>query len=261
MVVDALGLSPDAIEHTIDQLFSQQSVDLLVCWFWTRLLPSRWIESPRLGAVGLHPSLLPRHRGPDPYFWTIDQGDPQAGLSVYRITADYDRGPILDQRTVPVGEATAFELARKLDAPGLMALRRVVGLMAEGVTLEPRPQDESVATWAPRPTGSDLRVDWAWSTSRILQRIRALSPVPGLALDVEGVRIIVTRAEPAPDVVHALEPGEAAIGQLVTVRTGDGAIALTRAVVETDLGHAEERQLDGAELAHLVRGRCKVLDC
>jgi methionyl-tRNA formyltransferase len=260
-LVDALEGSLDATEGRVDTLFSRESPDLLVCWFWTRLLPARWIGQPGLGAVGLHPSLLPRHRGPDPYFWTIDRGDREAGVTVYRMTPTYDTGPILEQLAIPVGGCTAFELARRLDAPGLTALRRVVRQLAAGLPLEARPQDERQATWAPRPTESDLRVDWTWSTSRVLRRIRALSPVPGLALDVEGVRMVVTRAKREPDFLRALEPGEAAIGRQVTVRTGDGAIALTRAVVGTDLGHAEERQLDGAELAHFVRGGCKVLDC
>ena len=260
-LVDALHESPEVVDGRVDELFSRQPPDLLVCWFWTRLLPARWIAGPRLGAVGVHPSLLPRHRGPDPYFWTIDQGDREAGITVYRMTPVYDTGPILEQRSLPVGTCTAFQLARKLDSPGLAALRGVVKQLAAGVTLNGRPQDESQATWAPRPKESELRVDWAWDTSRVLRRIRALSPVPGLALDVEGVRMVVTQAEREPDFPRALEPGEAAIGRQVTVRTGDGAIALTRAIIETDLGHAEERQLDGAELAHLVRGRCKVLDC
>ena len=101
---------------------------------------------------------------------------------MYRMTPTYDTGPILEQLAIPVGRCTAFELARKLDAPGLAALRRVVRQLAAGLPLEARPQDERQATWAPRPTESDLRVDWTWSTSRVLRRIRALSPVPGLAI-------------------------------------------------------------------------------
>jgi methionyl-tRNA formyltransferase len=104
-----------------------------------------------------------------------------------------------------------------------------------------------------------LAVDWNWPTERILRRIRALSPVPGLAVEVSELRFFVTEAEPAAEFVTALEPGEAAVvgdpGTLV-VRTADGAIAVLRAsLADEDDGDDDAQVLERAALARRVAAR------
>src|SRR5690606_41502429 len=160
--------------------------DLLVSWFWTRRLSSTWLALPRRGALGVHPSLLPRHRGPDPYFWAIDSGDRETGVSVHLLEPEYDTGAVLDVERLEVGERTSWQLARALDRPSLRALRRVVAAYASGTPPPAVPQAEALARQAPEPTGDLLRVRWEWPTERVLRRIRALSPVPGLALELFG---------------------------------------------------------------------------
>lgn len=253
-VVDALGLDKARFDELVDRRLFAFRPDLLVCWFWTRQLPERWLVRARLGGIGVHPSLLPRHRGPDPFFWTIDSGDVTAGVSVYQLDAEYDTGPVFWQEALPVGSRNSWQLARALDRPGLAVLRRVVGRLAAGVLPQARPQANALATWARRPEGSDLGVDWTWTTERVLRRVQALAPIPGLALELRGVRFFVLRAEARGPVISPLEPGEADIGTEVTVRTGDGAIALTRVLVEGESADLEPRSLSGEQLADLVRG-------
>jgi len=217
--------------------------DLLVSWFWTRKLPARWLDQPPLGAIGVHPSLLPRHRGRNPYFWSIDAGDELTGVTVHRLTAEYDMGPILGARGVPIGERDAWQLARALDRPSLDLLRETAARIARGEAVAELPQDEQLASWAPEPTGEALRVDFGWTTERVLRRIRALSPTPGLALEVAGTPLFVTRAERAADFVAALIPGEAHISGALSIRTGDGAVRVTRAFfpeTETEAAGAAE---------------------
>lgn len=231
--------------------------DLVVSWFWTRRLPAEWIARGRLGGVGVHPSLLPRHRGPNPYFWTIDAGDPVTGVTVHRLTEEYDRGEVLATRTVAVGGRDAWQLARALDRPSLAALRETVRRLADGeVTGEP--QLEAGATWAPEPTGDALRIDWNWSSARALRRIRALAPVPGLALEIRGVRCFVLTAAPSGEVPPALLPGEAGVARggsrRVLLRTGDGAIAVTAAVIADDTDADAGIRVDGEELARRIFG-------
>ena len=92
--------------------------DLLVSWFWTKRIPARLLSVAP--AVGVHPSLLPRHRGPDPYFWAIDAGDETTGVTAHRLDATYDTGPILAQRTLEIRPSwDAWRLARALDRPSL----------------------------------------------------------------------------------------------------------------------------------------------
>jgi methionyl-tRNA formyltransferase len=265
----------DAIdgEHVARAL---QAADLLVSWFWTRRLPATWLRLPARGALGVHPSLLPRHRGPNPYFWAIESGDVETGVSAHWLTPEYDEGDILLQERLAVGDRDAWQLARALDRPSLRVLRRVVRQVESG-EVRPAPQDEASVTWAPEPAGKLLRVDWKWPTARVLRRIRALAPVPGLAIEVRGLRLVVIRARPASHYPNFIWPGEGAVvrgervvlpaqstlleggeGTLV-VRTGDGAIAVERAELTPESGGSSESEVDEGELAALVNERV-VLD-
>ncbi len=274
-LIDALGAPKKELNRAIEAALARARPDLIVSWFWTRLLPASWLDAARHGGIGVHPSLLPRHRGPNPYFWSIDSGDRDAGVTLHTLAPEYDTGAILLRRAIPVAGRNAWQLARALDRPSLSLLREGVGRFARSHPPEPTAQDEQAATWAPEPTGRELSVAWSWTTERVLRRIRALSPVPGLAVDVTDLRFFVTRAETATDYVAALEPGEAAVtGSTLTIRTADGAIAVLRATLTDEgdeSGHElglegqgdeeeNEVQLDRVALAHrvaehLARGR------
>ena len=223
-------------------------------WFWTRRLPARWLARARHGGIGAHPSLLPRHRGPNPYFAAIDAGDEQTGVTIHRLTAEYDDGDILLSRALPVGALDAWQLARALDRPSLALIREAARGFATGQPPIGTTQRGELASWAPEPTGEALRATWTWPSARVLRRVRALSPVPGLGLELEGLPLSVTRAEPTNRYPSALEPGEAAVyGDPATLvlRTGDGAIAITRAVLET-ADDEPVQLLDRQELATTV---------
>lgn len=241
-----------ALEGEVDRRLKDAGAEILVSWYWTRHLPKRWLAQTPLGAIGVHPSLLPRHRGPDPFFWAIDGGDAVTGVTVHRLVERYDAGEILDQVAVPVGSANAWQLARALDRPALTRLRHVLGRIDRGEQLVGVTQDESARTLAPEPSGNELRVDWRWPTERVLRRVRALAPVPGLALEIAGVPLLVIAASSADRFPAALWPGEASwdATQLV-IRTGDGALRVERAVLGLDSAEPG-RELRGSELAAFV---------
>jgi methionyl-tRNA formyltransferase len=251
----ALG---DALDRAVEDALVREAPDLLVSWFWTRRIPAHVLERVPLGGIGAHPSLLPRHRGPDPYFRAIDSGDERTGVTVHRLTERYDDGPILETSTLVVGSRDAWQLARALDRPSLALLRHVVRGFSQGERPAGTAQDEAFATPASEPTGDELRVDFRWPTERALRRIRALAPVPGLALEIEGLELVVTRARRAQgeDVPQALEPGEAAVvGEppRLVLRTGDGALAVERAVLELETSETSEVALSEAETGAAVR--------
>lgn len=250
-VIDARHLPAGVLENAVDLVFAKARPDLLVSWYFTRKLPPRWLAAP-LGAIGVHPSLLPRHRGPDPFFWAIDCGDEKTGVTVHRLVEAYDEGDILLQERMPVGDRNAWQLARALDRPSLSLLRRAVKLFIAGAAPRGVAQDETAATFAPAPTGDLLRVDFRWSTERVLRRVRALAPVPGVPLEVRGVRVVVTEAAPAEDFPKALVPGEAAtMMDGIVIRTGDGAVRLSSGVVE-DEGTGDVVQVGSKEMLALV---------
>jgi methionyl-tRNA formyltransferase len=231
--------------------------DLIVSWFYTRLIEPGWLAIPRLGALGAHPSLLPRHRGPNPFFWCIDQGDTQTGVSIHRLTPEYDRGPVLTQRPLPVGERDAWQLARALDRVSLRLLRDTLASLQRGETVRETVQDEARASWAAEPTAELLRVDWGWPSERVLRRIRALSPVPGLAVEVRGLRFFITAARPTQAVPTALLPGEAALlrtagSHELVIATGDGALVIERAVLADDDVSVTSCPYDRDGIAHAL---------
>ena len=224
--------------------------DLVVSWFWTQRLPRAVLELAPLGAIGVHPSLLPRHRGPDPYYWAIARGDETTGVTAHRLDEQYDTGAILAQRALAIDpEWSAWTLARRLDRPSLALLREVVGRLARGGPLEATPQDEARATAAPEPSERDLEIAWRQRTAEVLRRVRAASPWPGAFTEIGYVPVVVTRAA-AADAPRNLEPGDAAIvaGRAV-VRTADGGVALVAGRREDD-----ESAIDADGFAALVRG-------
>lgn len=223
--------------------------DLVVSWFWTRRLPEEIRSLGPRGAIGVHPSLLPRHRGPDPYFWAIDAGDAQTGVTAHRLDGGYDTGPILAQRTVTIdAEWTAWTLARRLDRPSLGLLRDVVGRLARGEALEERVQDEANATLAPEPSEDELALRWALPAERIVRRVRAASPWPGAFTQIGDEPVAITRAT-VVDAPRALVPGEAAVvGGLGVVRASDGGVGLLQGRLERD-----SQPLDAPAFAALIR--------
>lgn len=210
------------------------SPDLVVSWFWTTRLPLSVVDAARWGGIGAHPSLLPRHRGPDPTYHAILAGDEVSGVTVHRLAADYDTGAVLAQARLPIDPSwNAFDLARALDRPSLRLLRETVRRFAEGAPPAEVPQDERLATLAPFPEEDDLWIRWGAPTAEVLRQIRALAPAPGAVTEIAGRIVTVLRASAAPAPAVLEVPGEAAfLGGRAVVRTGDGAVILLSFDVE-----------------------------
>jgi methionyl-tRNA formyltransferase len=220
----AVVVQPDAGSDATYERVRRATPDLVVSWFWTKKLPPRLLQVAPHGAIGVHPSLLPRHRGPDPYFWAIDSGDEETGVTAHRLDEEYDTGAILGQRRLRIDPSwSAWRLAKKLDRPSLALLRDVVLAYAKGTPPTPTPQDEARATDAPAPDEDLLAIRWSDPAGRIARRVRAASPWPGVFTEIGDALVTVTRAEVTDDVPRALLPGEAAVrGGAVVVRAGDG---------------------------------------
>jgi methionyl-tRNA formyltransferase len=224
--------------------------DLLVSWFWTKRIPRAVLEVPRLGAVGVHPSLLPRHRGPDPYFWAIESGDLETGVTAHRLDESYDTGAILAQRRIAMdAQWNAWTLAKRLDRPSLALLREVVAAFARGSPPGETPQREGEATLAPAPGEGLLALRFHTEAAKVVRRIRAASPWPGAFTEIGDALVILTDAREASEFPRALLPGEAAVRSdgLAVVRTRDTAVELLA-------GRDEDgKPLDAFALAGLVK--------
>ncbi len=231
------------------------SPDLLVSWFWTTRVPEELLTLAKYGALGVHPSLLPRHRGGDPYFAAIDAGDAVTGVSAHVLEAEYDTGDVLGRRELTIDPSwTAWRLAKKLDRPSLALLRETVRAFAEGRPPMREKQDESHATSAALPTEDELELDFTWSAERLARRVRAASPYPGAYFFLGEEVVTLSSVEVVPKAPEGLAPGEAALDaeEIAVVRTGEGGLRLLsgRLAGEED---EDERPLDARGLAALVR--------
>jgi methionyl-tRNA formyltransferase len=246
---------PDVASPAVLDAVRRSRPDLVVSWFWTTRLPMEIVAAAPLGGFGVHPSLLPRHRGPDPYFHAIDAGDAVTGVTAHRIAAEYDVGATLGARELAIDPSwSAWKLARKLDRPSLALLRETARAFARGTPPPERAQDESLATLAPAPTDEELELDWTWTSERLARRVRAASPAPGAWAFFGEEPVTITRAAPASNVPRALLPGEACVvAGVATVRTGDGGLALLEGRMDAAEGE-EPYDLSADDLADMVRG-------
>lgn len=225
---ERLLVRPRADDPSLRSRLRDAGAELLVSWFWTTRLPMALVKVCPLGGFGVHPSLLPRHRGPDPYFWAIESGDQVTGVTAHRIAADYDTGAILARRELAIDPGwNAWKLARALDRPSLGLLREVAASFAAGRPPADQAQDDRLATEAPSPDDDLAALDFARPTSAVLRRVRALAPSPGAFFELDDEVITLLEATEARSYPRALVAGEAAVVDGVAViRTADGAIAL-----------------------------------
>lgn len=209
--------------------------DLVVSWFWTNRLPMTLVDLATYGGIGAHPSLLPRHRGPDPTCHAILEGDRTSGVTVHRIAAEYDTGAILARAELTIDDRwNAYDLAKALDRPSLRLLREVVRSFARGEPPVELAQDEGAATLAPFPEEDDLWLVWDRPTADVVRQVRALAPAPGAVTEIGDSVVTVLEVLPLAATPTVLEtPGESAFldGRCV-IRTRDGAVALSKFDVE-----------------------------
>jgi methionyl-tRNA formyltransferase len=151
------------------------NVDLFCVAAFPHILDAELLAMPRLGAVNAHPSLLPRHRGPDPLFWAYFQNDEETGVTIHWMNERADRGDIVAQIRMPIPrgtEVTALDPA--LAARGAEAMAKVLDLIATGNA--PRaPQNESEATAEPPSAPDNFRVDLtSWPAERVWHFLRGI---------------------------------------------------------------------------------------
>jgi methionyl-tRNA formyltransferase len=229
-------LRPDVSARATLERVKDAAPDLVVSWFWTTRLPAAILGVAP--SFGVHPSLLPRHRGPDPYFWAIDVGDARTGVTAHELGTEYDTGPVLASRSVVIDPSwNAWRLARALDRPSLALLREIARDFAKGTPPPAIPQDEARATLAPPPDDDDLAVRWSWSAARIERRVRAAAPWPGAWTEIADRIVTLVRVRVTHDFPAALAPGEAAVRSdgIAVVRAGDDAVELLEGRGEDDV--------------------------
>jgi methionyl-tRNA formyltransferase len=160
---------------------SAAGADVFVVVAYGKILAERVLDLPRLGCVNVHGSLLPRWRGASPVQASVLAGDAVTGVSIMKMDAGMDTGPVYTTRETRIGEEeTAEELSARLALMGANALVETLNFLEGEEGGLPVPQDDAHATTCPKITREDARVDWTRPAAELARRARAFTPWPGL---------------------------------------------------------------------------------
>ncbi len=207
--------------------------DLVVVAAYGKIVPKEILELPPYGCWNIHASLLPKYRGADPIRWAILNGERETGITIMQMDEGLDTGPILLQKSTPIGEEeTGGELYLRLARLGAEALVEALQLHKEG-GLHPRPQPEEGVSYAPPIKKEEARLDFSLSAWRVACRIRAFDPRPGAYTFLEGRLFKLFR----PKVLD--EPPAASPGTVLGVKDarillacGEGTLAVEEVQIE-----------------------------
>ena len=211
---------------------AELSPDVIVVAAFGQLLPRRVLDVPPFGCINLHPSLLPRHRGPTPIPSSILAGDEWTGVSIMLLDEGVDSGPILAQRRVLIApQDTTDSLTDKLSQVSAQLLEETLPRWLS-CSLTPQPQPEEGATFTKLISKGDGNIDWQSPAVYIERMVRAYYPWPGCYTTWRGKMLKIVLAAPItgdegePGRVLALPRGE------VGVQCGEGILRLQRLQLE-----------------------------
>lgn len=222
-------LSPKKLSDITQQLKDVNAqAGILVAY--GKIIPKSVIDIFPSGIINIHPSLLPKHRGPTPLESAILAGDSTTGVSIMALAPKMDAGPVYVQQTVDVAsDITKQQLADRLISLGTKLLNENLDQILNG-NIVPKPQDETLATYDQLISKDDGVIDWHKTAQDLQQQIRAYALWPKSRTVISGVDVVITEAG-----VYSEVQDPAAIGQIVItpqkrllVQTADGYLEITK---------------------------------
>lgn len=192
-------LQPESLkDDTAAEYIEGLAPDVIVVAAYGRLIPDRILSIPKFGCVNIHPSLLPRHRGPSPVATAILEGDDKTGVTIMLLDAGMDSGPLLNRKEVAIGDNdTTGSLTAKLAELGARVLRETLPEWLAG-KIKPEPQDNNKATITRILTKLDGEIDWHLSAVQLWRQVRAFQPWPGTFTNWQGKQLKIIEALPLP---------------------------------------------------------------
>lgn len=204
--------------------------DLVVVAAYGLMLPPEALAIPKHGCLNVHPSLLPKYRGPSPVSTAIMNGDARTGVSIMLLDEGMDTGPVLARREEPIlPEDTTGSLTERLAVAGAHLLLETLPKWVRG-EITPIPQNPSQASYSKTLRKEDGEIDWRRDADAIGRKVRALLPWPGAFTYWNGRRLKILRASALP-ASESGEPGKVAVGRdggsgLPVVTCGNGVLVL-----------------------------------
>lgn len=180
--------SPEAL-----QWVSQHEPDIMIVVAFGQILPLAFFNLPSLGTLNVHASLLPRYRGAAPVIHAILNGETVSGVTIMKLDEGMDTGDILSQQEVAIPpDMTSGELEELLAERGADLLLKTIHPYAEG-RITPQPQNHELATYAPRVSTEQARINWMRSAAEIHNQVRAFNPRPGAFTTLRGESVKIWR--------------------------------------------------------------------
>ena len=203
------------------------NADIMVVVAYGLILPKVVLDTPRLGCINVHGSILPRWRGAAPIQRALWAGDKTTGVTVMQMDVGLDTGDMLLKTTLPIeDDDTSACLYEKLAEQGPVALLQALEGLANG-TLAAEKQDETLANYAEKLSKEEARLDWNKSAKQLWQEVRAFNPWPVSYFEHQGNTIKVWQAQVSQATSNAA-PGTiiSASKKGIEVATGDGVLTL-----------------------------------
>jgi methionyl-tRNA formyltransferase len=200
--------------------FAALGLQIAVVVAYGLILPQAMLDAPERGCLNIHASLLPRWRGAGPIQAAILAGDTETGITIMQMEAGLDTGPMLLQQSIPITPTTTT--ATLHDALATLGASLILDALASSPP--PLPQPDADATYAPKLTRGDGRIDWSQPAAAVDRQIRALDPWPGTFTTLAGALLKILSATP----VDAIGTPGTVLDSHLTVACGSQAIRLTR---------------------------------
>ena len=225
--------------------------DIAVVVAYGHVLKPALLDVPKQGSWNVHASLLPKLRGAAPIERAILDGHAETGISIMRMEAGLDTGPVLHRVSTPIaGDETGGELRTRLAELGALALIGALTLLDEA-TAALEPQDDAAATHAAKLTREEERIDWSLPSNIVARKIRAFDPKPGAYTEINGKAVKLFGAREASggrrgsdegggrrsqDAVEGGRRTEDAVADTPVVAPGTVLIAADKLVVACGMG-------------------------
>jgi methionyl-tRNA formyltransferase len=213
-------IQPEKLSKNKNKLISLGAYDINIIVAYGKLIPLWALTIPRYKSINLHPSMLPRYRGPAPIHFALLHGDSMTGITIMLIDEELDHGPILAQIPVMIEkDATYLSLLTHLSEVGAhLLIKTTIDYMHGNLTsIE---QDHTKATYTNLLSKDDGLIDWRLPSQVIYNQIRALNPWPGTFTFWNGKRLKITKAQPITS--STLKPGDVAFGdKAIHIGTND----------------------------------------
>ena len=219
---------PSLKEADAQQQLASFAADLMIVVAYGLILPQAVLDTPRLGCINVHGSLLPKWRGAAPIQRAVEAGDDETGICIMQMDAGLDTGPVISvARCAIEATDTSGSVYQKLSALGAPTLLAALEKLASGVAVAEQ-QDDSQSTYASKIDKAEALIDWATPAETLARKVRAFNPFPATFSHIGGERVKIWAASANNvDSGQAVGAIVAASDQGILVQTASGQLLIS----------------------------------